>query len=103
MLIDRKDVPKHLFGIPELDLSGDLCAEPLSGQWFRLGAWTFGSGSANQVWWLIDVRLTDRTGKRARFFANSAKFARSHAWNRRRQPVKLGEARNARAGGFCSR
>jgi hypothetical protein len=43
MLIERKDVPKHLFAIPGLDLSEDLCAEPLAGPWFRLGAWTFGS------------------------------------------------------------
>ena len=48
MLLDRDDVPKHLFGIPELDLSGDLCAERLAGPWFRLGAWTFGSGSDGQ-------------------------------------------------------
>ena len=34
-LIDRNDIPKHLFGIPDLDLSEDLCAEPLAGPWFR--------------------------------------------------------------------
>ena len=27
MLIDRNDLPNDLFGIPELDLSGGLCAE----------------------------------------------------------------------------
>lgn len=48
MLIERNDVPKHLFGILELDLSGDLCAERMAGPWFRLGAWTLGSGSEGQ-------------------------------------------------------
>lgn len=38
--IDWNDAPKHLFNIPELDFSGDLFGERLSGQWFRLGAWT---------------------------------------------------------------
>jgi hypothetical protein len=38
VLIDRNDLPKHLFGIPDLDLSEDLSAEPLGGSWFRLGA-----------------------------------------------------------------
>jgi hypothetical protein len=28
VLIDRNDLPKHLFRIPDLDLSDDLCAEP---------------------------------------------------------------------------
>jgi hypothetical protein len=37
MPIDRNDLPNHLFGIPDLDLSEDLCAEPLAGPWFRLG------------------------------------------------------------------
>jgi hypothetical protein len=35
VLIDRNDLPKHFFGIPDLDLSEDLCAEPLAGPWFR--------------------------------------------------------------------
>jgi hypothetical protein len=48
MLIERNDVPKHLFGILELDLSGDLCAERMAGPWFRLGAWTLGSGTEGQ-------------------------------------------------------
>ena len=48
MLIERNDVPKHLFGILELDLSGDPCAERMAGPWFRLGAWTLGSGSEGQ-------------------------------------------------------
>jgi hypothetical protein len=39
-IINRDDVPSHLFSIPELDFSKDLVAEPLSGTWFRLGAWT---------------------------------------------------------------
>jgi hypothetical protein len=37
VLIDRNDLPKHLFGIPDLGLSDDLCAERLAGPWFRLG------------------------------------------------------------------
>jgi len=44
VLIDRNDLPKHLFGIPDLDLSEDLCTEPLVGPWFKLGA--SGTGSA---------------------------------------------------------
>jgi hypothetical protein len=43
VLIDRNDPPKHLFGIPDLDLSRDLSAEPLAGPWFRLGACSPGS------------------------------------------------------------
>jgi len=39
-IINRGDVPAHVFNIPELDFSQDLFAERLSGQWFRLGAWT---------------------------------------------------------------
>jgi hypothetical protein len=39
-IIDPKNVPDHLFSIPELDFSEDLFAEPLSGMWFRLGART---------------------------------------------------------------
>ena len=35
MPIDRNDLPNHLFGIPDLDLSGDLCAESLAGPWPR--------------------------------------------------------------------
>ena len=38
MLIDRDDVPKRIFGIPELDVSEDLYAERLAGSWFRLRA-----------------------------------------------------------------
>ena len=48
LLIDRNDLPKHLFGIPDLDLSEDLCAEPLAGPWFRLGACSAGSGCDGQ-------------------------------------------------------
>ena len=48
MPIDRNDLPNHLFGIPDLDLSGDLCAEPLAGPWFRLGACSTGSGGDKQ-------------------------------------------------------
>jgi hypothetical protein len=44
----ENDVPKHLFAIAGLDLSGDLCVERLAGQWFRLGAWTLDSGSDGQ-------------------------------------------------------
>ena len=38
MLIDRNDLPKHLFGNPDLDVSDDLCGEGLAGPWFMLGA-----------------------------------------------------------------
>jgi len=38
VLIDRNDLPKHLFGIPDLDVSDDLCGERLAGPWFMLGA-----------------------------------------------------------------
>ena len=48
VLIDRNDLPKHLFGIPDQDLSEDLCAEPLAGPWFRLGACSAGSGRDKQ-------------------------------------------------------
>ena len=44
MLIDRNDLLNYLFSIPDLDLSGDLCAEPLAGPWFSLGACSTGSG-----------------------------------------------------------
>jgi hypothetical protein len=48
VLIDKNDLPKHLFGIPDLDLSDDLCAERLAGPWFRLGACSTGSGRDKQ-------------------------------------------------------
>ena len=48
MLIDRNDLPNHIFGITDLDLSEDLCAEPLAGAWFRLGTCSTGSGSDGQ-------------------------------------------------------
>jgi hypothetical protein len=48
MLIDRNDLPNHLFGIPDLDLSEDLCAEPLAGTRFRLGAWSADFGRDKQ-------------------------------------------------------
>ena len=48
MLIDRNDLQKNLFGIPDLDLSDDLCAGPLAGSWFRLGACSTGSGRDKQ-------------------------------------------------------
>ena len=38
VLIDRNDLPKHLFGIPDLGDSDDLCGERLAGPWFMLGA-----------------------------------------------------------------
>lgn len=40
VIINRDEAPIHLFRIVELDFSGDLFAERLSGQWFRLGART---------------------------------------------------------------
>ncbi len=43
MIINRSDVPSHLFDISELDFSSDLVDEPLTKNWFRLGAWTGGS------------------------------------------------------------
>ncbi len=39
-IINRDDVPAHLFNIRELDFSDDLFAEPVAGQWFRLAART---------------------------------------------------------------
>jgi hypothetical protein len=46
---DREnDLPKHLFGIPDLDLSDDLCCERRAGPWFRLGAFSTGSGRDKQ-------------------------------------------------------
>jgi len=39
-MIEREAVLEHLFDIEELDFSEDLFVGPLSGQWFRLGAWT---------------------------------------------------------------
>jgi hypothetical protein len=53
----RRRWPKHLFGIPKLDLSTDLCAERLVGPWFRLGVWTFGSVAMGKVW---RIRSTGR-------------------------------------------
>jgi hypothetical protein len=47
-VIERGDAPGHLFNIRELDFSEDLFAEPLSGQWFRLGAWTITPQSDQQ-------------------------------------------------------
>src|SRR6516165_11466848 len=37
VLIDRNDLPKHLFGIPGLDVSDDLSGERLAGPWLMLG------------------------------------------------------------------
>ena len=42
-IFDRRDLPDHLFNIPELDFHEDLCANRLGGLWFRLGAWTIQS------------------------------------------------------------
>ena len=33
MLIDRNNLPKHLFDIPDLDHSDNLCAERVAGPW----------------------------------------------------------------------
>jgi hypothetical protein len=46
VLIDGNDPPKHLLGIPDLDLFDDPCAEPVAGPWFRLGACSMGFGLA---------------------------------------------------------
>lgn len=40
LILNRDDLPTHLFSVPELDFSGDLFVERLSGLWFRLGALT---------------------------------------------------------------
>jgi hypothetical protein len=48
VLIDRNDLLKHLLGIPDLDLSADLYAEPLAGPRFRLGACSSGPGRDRQ-------------------------------------------------------
>ena len=40
VFLDRKDVPSHIFDIPELDFSGDLLADWTADSWFRLGART---------------------------------------------------------------
>lgn len=40
VVINRDGAPSHLFSIPELDFSGDLFADRVTGPWFRLGAWT---------------------------------------------------------------
>jgi hypothetical protein len=50
VLIDRNDLPKHLFCVPDLDLSDDLCVEPLAGPWFRLGACSRVPEGTNKVW-----------------------------------------------------
>jgi hypothetical protein len=39
-IFDRKNVPSHLFDIPELDFSADIFADWAGDSWFRLGAWT---------------------------------------------------------------
>ena len=39
-ILNRDDAPSHLSSISELDFSGDLFAERVTGPWFRLGAWT---------------------------------------------------------------
>ena len=48
VLIDRNHLPKHLFSIPDLVLSEDLCAEPLAGSWLRFGGCSTGSGREKQ-------------------------------------------------------
>lgn len=40
LIFNRNDLPTHLFSVPELDFSGDLFVDRLSGLWFRLGALT---------------------------------------------------------------
>jgi hypothetical protein len=40
LILDRKDVPSHIFDTPELDFSGDLLADWAADSWFRLGART---------------------------------------------------------------
>ncbi len=40
LIFNKDDLPTHLFSLPELDFSGDLFVDRLSGLWFRLGALT---------------------------------------------------------------
>ena len=40
LIFNRNDLPTQLFSVPELDFSGDLFVDRLSGLWFRLGAVT---------------------------------------------------------------
>jgi hypothetical protein len=42
-ILNKDDLPPYLLDIPELDLSNELYADPLNGQWFTLAAWTNGS------------------------------------------------------------
>lgn len=42
-IFDRRDLPSHLFNIPELDFHEDLFANRLGDLWFTLGAWTIES------------------------------------------------------------
>lgn len=42
-LFDKSSISSHLFNIRELDLSGDLFSERISGSWFRLGSNTIGN------------------------------------------------------------
>jgi hypothetical protein len=42
-IINKDDAPSHLFGVPELDFSGDLFSERLAAGWFSLGARSTGS------------------------------------------------------------
>ncbi len=42
-LFNKRDLPDHLSGIPELDLTTDLIVDPLEAEWFCLGAWTIAS------------------------------------------------------------
>src|SRR5262249_5273483 len=57
-IFSRDSAPSHLFNIRELDFSGDLFAERISSQWFRLGAWTIGSG-------LVRPNLEDVTSRQS--------------------------------------
>jgi len=61
VLIDRNNLPNHLFGVPDLDLSDDLCVEPLAGPWFGLGASSAGSGRDKQgvLWFEIEPPAID--------------------------------------------
>lgn len=44
MALDRSSLPPHLSALPELDFTDDLTRVPLEGPWFRLAAYTRGTG-----------------------------------------------------------
>lgn len=47
-LFHKRDLPDHLFNIPDLDFHEDLFVNRLSSPWFRLGSWTLRSQCNDQ-------------------------------------------------------